>query len=127
MYVACSSNKLRIGDVYNKALTSKKCSTVNCASCENNIKFIADTGASDHFTHNKSDFVTFAKMDGEIKTADEESILEIKGYGTVFIKHKILPRWKSLLNFNLYTMLLAWLTDLLVSEVYCRKAIIYIG
>ena len=68
LYVACSS-KLRIGDVYNKLLSSKINSTVNCASCEKDIELIADSGASDHFTHSKSDFVTYAKFSGEIKTA----------------------------------------------------------
>ena len=55
-YVAYHSSKLRIGDVYNKVLSSQ--STVHCAqcaSCENNIRVIADTGASDHFTYDKSD------------------------------------------------------------------------
>src|SRR5271163_4166576 len=91
LYVACnSSSKLKIGEVYDKVLTSDKISTVNCAKCENNIKFIADTGASDTFTYDKSDFVTFTKMDGRVKTANEKASLDIQGYGTVFIKHTIL-------------------------------------
>src|SRR5271168_552906 len=88
LYVAYSS-KLRIGDVYNKLLSSKISSTVNCVSCEKDIEFIADSGASDHFTHSKSDFVTYAKFSGEIETANDKSTLRIEGYGTVFIKHTV--------------------------------------
>ena len=93
MYVACTSNKLRIGDVYNKVLTSvNKNSVVNCVNCqkETAIKFIADTGASDTFTNNLNDFVTFKKMTGSIQTVDDSSSLGITSYGTVFIKHKVL-------------------------------------
>jgi hypothetical protein len=75
--------------VYNKLLSSNH-STVNCTSCEKDIEFIADSGASDHFTHSKSDFVTYVKFSGKIKTADKKSTLRIEGSGTVFIKHKIL-------------------------------------
>ena len=93
MYVACTSNKLRIGDVYDRVLISvNKNSIVNCANCqkESAIKFIADTGASDTFTNNLNDFVTFKKMTGSIQTVDDSSSLGITGYGTVFIKHKVL-------------------------------------
>ena len=93
MYVACTSNKLRIEDVYNQVLTSvNKNSIVNCANCqkETAIKFITDTGASDTFTNDLNDFVMFKKMTGSIQTADDSSSLGITGYGTVFIKHKVL-------------------------------------
>ena len=98
--------------MYNKVLSSK--STVDCVSCENNIRFIADTGASDHFTSEMLDFVTFAKMDGQVKTADEESTLEILGYGTVFIQHTIIKNGTECTvttKLLLYIMPLAWLTD----------------
>ena len=53
-------------------------------------------------------------MDGEIKTADEESTLQIEGYGSVFIKHMVLINNEEheVTTFNLYIMLLAWLTAL---------------
>ena len=41
-------------------------------------------------TFNKSDFVTFKKMDTSVQTADGKSALQILGYGTVFVKHTIL-------------------------------------
>ena len=79
MYVACTSSKLRIGDVYNQVLTSvNKNSIVNCVNCqkESAIKFITDTGASDTFTNNLNDFVMFKKMTGNIQMADDSSSWE---------------------------------------------------
>ena len=73
-YVACTSNKLRIGDVLQKVVTSQyKNSTVNCVNCKENksVDFIADTGASDTFTNNLTNFTTFKELNGSIQTADE--------------------------------------------------------
>ena len=63
----------------------------NCVKCKENklVQFIADTGASNTFTFDKSDFTTFIKDKGNIQTADKKVVLQIQGYGTVFIKHEI--------------------------------------
>ena len=66
-------------------------SLVNCVKCQKDkmAQFIADTGASNTFTFDKNDFVTFVKDDGTIQTADKKAVLQVQGYGTVFIKHDI--------------------------------------
>ena len=53
------------------------------------VQFIADSGASNTFTFDKNDFVTFVEDDGTIQTADKKAVLQVQGYGTVFIKHDI--------------------------------------
>ena len=95
-YVACSSSKFRIGDVYNKILFLN-ISTVNCVNCkkDNTAQFIANTGASDTFTFDKLDFATFTKMDASVQTVDKKFALQILGYGTVFVKHIILINKKK--------------------------------
>ena len=59
--------------------------------CKENksVQFIADTGASNTFTFDRNDFTMFTKDEGNIQTADKKAVLQIQGYGTVFIKHKI--------------------------------------
>ena len=66
-------------------------SLVNCAKCQKDetAQFIADTGASNTFTFDKNDFITFVEDDGTIQTADKKAVLQVQGYGTVFIKHNI--------------------------------------
>ena len=57
-------------------------------------QFIADTGASNTFTFDKYDFITFVKDDGTIQTANKKAVLQVQGYGTVFIKHDIMIKGK---------------------------------
>ena len=66
-------------------------SLANCVKCKENksVQFIADTGASNTFTFDRNDFTMFTKDEGNIQTADKKAVLQIQGYGTVFIKHKI--------------------------------------
>ena len=66
-------------------------SLVNCAKCQKDktAQFIADTGASNTFTFDQNDFVTFVEDDGTIQTANKKAVLQVQGYGTVFIKHNI--------------------------------------
>ena len=66
-------------------------SLANCVKCKEDklVQFIADTGASNTFTFDKSDFTTFTKDEGNIQTADKKAVLQVQGYGTVFIKHEI--------------------------------------
>ena len=49
-------------------------------------QFIADTGASNTFT--------FVEDNGTIQTADRKAVLQVQGYGTVFIKHDIMIKGK---------------------------------
>ena len=71
-------------------------SLVNCIKCQKDktAQFIADTGASNTFTFDKNDFVTFVKDDGTIQTADKKAVLQVQGYGTIFIKHNIMIKGK---------------------------------
>ena len=66
-------------------------SLANCVKCKESklVQFIADTGASNTFTFDKSDFTMFTKDKGNIQTADKKAVLQVQGYGTVFIKHEI--------------------------------------
>ena len=71
-------------------------SLVDCVKCQKDktAQFIADTGASSTFTFDKNDFVTFVEDNGTIQTADKKAVLQVQGYGTVFIKHDIMVRGK---------------------------------
>ena len=66
-------------------------SLAHCAKCQKDkmAQFIADTGASNTFTFDKNDFVTFVEDDGTIQTANKKAVLQVQGYGTIFIKHDI--------------------------------------
>ena len=66
-------------------------SLANCVKCKENklVQFIADTGASNTFTFDKSDFTMFTKDKGNIQTANKKAVLQVQGHGTVFIKHEI--------------------------------------
>ena len=57
-------------------------------------QFIADTGASNTFTFDKNDFVAFVEDNGTIQTDDKKAVLQVQGYGTVFIKHNIMIKGK---------------------------------
>src|SRR5271156_1787723 len=48
----------------------------NCVKCkkEKTVQFIADSGASNTFTFDKSDFLSFKKTNGSIQTADKGSV-----------------------------------------------------
>ena len=98
MYVACTSSKLRIGDVLQKVVTSQyKNFTVNCVNCKEkkSVDFIADTGASDTFTNDLTDFTTFKELNGSVQTADESSSLNIAGHGMVFLRHEVIIKGKK--------------------------------
>ena len=90
-YKLVSPKLPNIGTILEATVLSLNFSTVNCVNCkkENTTQFIADTGASDTFTFDKSDFVTFTEIDASVQTADEKSALQLLGYGTVFVKHTI--------------------------------------
>ena len=104
-------------------------SLVNCVKCQKDktAQFIADTGASNTFTFDKNDFVTFVKDDGTIQTADKKAVLQVQGYGIVFIKHDIMVKGKLCTvtsNYSQFTMLLKYCTNYFQSEVYCKKDIV---
>ena len=71
-------------------------SLANCVKCQKNkmAQFIADTGASNTFTFDKNDFVAFVKDSGTIQTADKKAVLQVQGYGIIFIKHDIMVKGK---------------------------------
>ena len=91
-HVACNAKHVISVD------TSKinRNSLVNCVKCQKDkmAQFIADTGASNTFTFDKNDFVTFVKDNGTIQTADKKAVLQVQGYGTIFIKHDIMVKGK---------------------------------
>ena len=68
----------------------------NCVKCQKDktAQFIADTGASNTFTFDKNDFITFVEDNGTIQTAGKKAVLQVQGYGTVFIKHDIMLKGK---------------------------------
>ena len=78
-------------------LSQYKNSTVNCVNCKEkkSVDFIADTGASDTFTNNLTNFTIFKQLNGSIQTADESSSLNIAGYGMVFLGHEVIIKGKK--------------------------------
>ena len=40
--------------------------------------YVADTGASNTFTFDKNDFVTFVEDNGTIQTADKKAVLQVQ-------------------------------------------------
>ena len=65
--------------------------TQKCEKCKRNIEkaWILESGASQHFTSMKSDFIDFeiVKNAGEVRTAAAKSILRIEGKGTILLTH----------------------------------------
>ena len=57
----------------------------------NEVEFIGDTGASATFTFDKNDFTEYSELDRslEARTANKGVPLQIKGSGTVSLKHKV--------------------------------------
>ena len=66
-------------------------SLAHCVKCQKDktAQFIVDTGASNTFTFDKNDFITFVEDNGTIQTANKKAVLQVQGYGTIFIKHDI--------------------------------------
>jgi len=68
----------------------------NCSKCKKGkkpdqiglVQWIMDSGASQHFTNNFSEY-TPIKDGHEVKTAAKSTPLQIKGKGTIFLSHKI--------------------------------------
>ena len=87
-----------------------------CVKCKKDkmAQFIADTGASNTFTFDKNDFVTFVEDDGTIQTADKKAVHKYKDMvrsllnTTSILKVKCAP---SLVNYSWFTMHLKYLTD----------------
>ena len=78
-------------------MSQYKNSTVNCVNCKENktVDFIADTGASDTFTNDLTNFTTFKELNGSVQTADESLSLNIAGYGMVFLRHEVIIKGKK--------------------------------
>ena len=91
----------------NASLSAQKCSS--CEACKrdalekvksftkevinrsNEVEFIGDSGASTTFTYDFSDFTEYNKLDMrlEAQTANKGVPLQIKGSGTVFLRHQV--------------------------------------
>ena len=92
--------------------TNTSLSTSSCSECEkckqsatgkakglvrdilashNEVEFIGDSGASATFTYDLSDFTEYHELNIslEARTANKGVPLQIKGSGTVFLKHKV--------------------------------------
>ena len=67
--------------------------TQKCEKCKHRIilqeAWILDSGASQHFTSTKVDFIDFEviKNAGEVRTAAAKSTLHIEGKGTILLTH----------------------------------------
>ena len=62
-------------------------SLANCVKCKENksVQFIADTNASNTFTFDKSDCVTFTEDEGNIQTANKKAVLLLGLWGIILI------------------------------------------
>jgi hypothetical protein len=75
----------------------------NCVKCktqktQDKIEIMADSGASNCFTHTQSDLSEFEVLDDKelvVKTASKTNSLKIKGKGVWIIMHKVTHREKK--------------------------------
>jgi hypothetical protein len=84
---------------------NNKCSSnsSNCVKCkthknQDKIEIMADSGASNCFTHTQSDLSEFEVLDDNkliVKTASKTNSLKIKGKGAWIIMHKVTHRGKK--------------------------------
>ena len=71
------------------------CNSSNCVKCKDkessDLTFPGDSGASQMFTSEISDFSTYEKITNglQVQTADKKIIMHIVGKGTVFITHEV--------------------------------------
>jgi Integrase core domain len=86
-------------------LICNKCSSnlSNCVKCkthkkQDKIKIMADSGASECFTHTQTDLSEFVVLDDNelvVKTASKTNSLKIKGKGVWIIMHEVTHRGKK--------------------------------
>jgi hypothetical protein len=84
---------------------NNKCSSnlSNCVKCkthktQDKIEIMADSGASNCFTHTQSDLSEFKVLDNNelvVKTASKTNSLKIKGKGAWIITHEVTHRGKK--------------------------------
>ena len=69
--------------------------TQNCQKCKRKVHdrkaWILDSGASQHFTSSKEDFIDFEVVTNapEVKTASAKAILRIEGKGSILLSHLV--------------------------------------
>ena len=98
LLISLSSLESKIEFVCNKM---SSCSA-NCVKCktqtQETIEIMADSGASDCFTHTKSDLSEFEQINDNalvVRTASTKNSLKIKGRGVLIITHKVTHKGKS--------------------------------
>jgi hypothetical protein len=84
---------------------NNKCSSdsSNCVKCkthktQDKIEIMADSGASNCFTHTQSDLSEFKVLDNKelvVKTASKNNFLKIKGKGAWIIMHEVTHKKKK--------------------------------
>ena len=87
----CSKYSLKLS----KCTKCVKCKT---QKTQDKIEIMADSGASDCFTHSQSDLSEFEVLDDKelvVKTASKTNSLQIKGKGAWMIMHKVTHRGKK--------------------------------
>jgi gag-polypeptide of LTR copia-type len=71
------------------------CNSSNCVNCKNkklnNLTFLGESGASQTFTSEISDFSTYEKITHslQVQTADKKTVMHVVGKETVFITHEV--------------------------------------
>jgi hypothetical protein len=71
------------------------CNSSYCVNCNNkklnDLTFLGDSGTSQTFTSEISDFSTYEKITNspQVQTADKKTVMHIVGKGTVFITHEV--------------------------------------
>ena len=98
LLISLSSLESRLEFVCNK---TNLCSA-NCVKCkrqtQETIEIMADSGASNCFTHTKSDLSEFEQINDKrlvVKTASAKNSLKIKGRGALVITYKVTHKGKS--------------------------------
>jgi hypothetical protein len=94
-----SSLESRVELICNKC-SSNLSNCVKCKTCKNQdkIEIMADSGASNCFTHTQSDLTEFEVLDNNdlvVKTASKTNSLKIKGKGAWIITHRVIHRGKK--------------------------------
>jgi hypothetical protein len=94
-----SSLESRVELICNKCSSNlSKCVKCKTRKTQDKIKIMADSGASNCFTHTQSDLTEFEVLDDNdlvVKTASKTNSLKIKGKGAWIITHEVTHRGKK--------------------------------
>ena len=93
-----SSIEHKIELICNKCSSSTKCVRCKTRESQDKIEIMADSGASECFTHTQSDLLEFEVLNDKdlvVRTASKTNSLKMKGKGVWMITHEVTHRGKK--------------------------------